>query len=239
MPEDKSVLHNLVGYSKDASVLLRELCIVALCCLLFFKPCTLKTLLKNAGINTVPTPLGNINVDDIANAGSGVANISQGLSDGLALLQEIQSGKAAVPNKEALQNLSASLQTLQQQAQSTDESLKSTIAKQQAQAAQSFPQAAKQPGWLFAGHVDDTKTQWSGEGAKNVPATLPPQFTMSQKFSVASTAYLREDAPSGGHFGGKVISVVPANQQVQVVGGPDYSHAIAGGYFVWLKVQPL
>ena len=99
--------------------------------------------------------------------------------------------------------------------------------------------SAKIPGWLLAGHVDKDKLHWSGDGAKNVAATLSPKSTEGEKVCVTTHAYLRADAPSGAHLGGKVIGVVPANGQVEVIALPDYSSAIATGYFCWVKVQPL
>jgi len=236
MAEENGLLHNLVGYTKDCSVLLREICIVALLCLLFFEPAKFGSLLYNAGITKVSTPFGEI---DIASTGDSVAAINRGLTDSVACLQEI-GAKIQKPTSNCdIQSLTTYLQDLQQQAQSTDETLKTNIVQQQTAAAQSSPTATKPAGWLFAGQVDESKMHWSGEGPKNVPASLSPAWTINEKFTVPSPAYLREDAPAGNHFGGKVLYVVPANSQVQVVADAQYSHAIAGGYFCWLKVQPL
>jgi hypothetical protein len=88
---------------------------------------------------------------------------------------------------------------------------------------------------MFLGKVDKDQLHWVGDGAKNVvPTNLSPKLTVNEKFNVAIPAYLR-DAPSGG----KVIGVVRANGQVQVLAAPTCTHAIAGGFFCWAKVQPL
>jgi hypothetical protein len=47
----KQFLDDLVGTTTDVSVLLREACIVALFCILFFAPETFKSLLSRIGIH--------------------------------------------------------------------------------------------------------------------------------------------------------------------------------------------
>lgn len=233
---DKGAIHNFVGFTTDVSVLLRELCIVALFCLLFFAPNTFKALLTRIGISKISTPVGDI---DVAGAGDTVSALNIGLSDSVERLQQIQGKLNDANGKSDIQSVADYLRSLQQEAVATDAAIKTNIASQQATLAQSSPQSTKVPGWLFAGHVDEKEQHWSGEGAKNIPNTLSPVFTVGEKFGVTSPAYLRSDAPSGSHFGSKVIGVVPTNGQVEVVADPQYSHAIAGGNFVWLKVQPL
>jgi len=236
MSEENGPLHEAVGYTKDVAVLLREFCIVALCVLLFFFPATFKTLLGNAGIKTVPTPFGDI---DVASTGDTVATINRGLSDNVACLQDLENKAKTPPANCDIPHVMSYLQELQQEAQSTDETLKASLAKQQTAAAESSPTTAKPSGWLFAGQVDESKMHWSGEGPKNVPASVSPVWTVNEKLTVTSSAYLHADAPSGSHFAGNVIYIVPSNSQVEVIADPQYSHAIAGGYFCWLKVQPL
>ncbi len=232
----KEPLHDFVGMTTDISVLLREICIVAIFCLLFFAPVTFKSLLSRVGFTTLSTPLGDIDVDG---AGGTVATLNRGLQDTIARLQQIQSTPHDPRTNSELQSIAGYLNSLQQEAQATDETIKTSLVSRQVNLEQSSPQAAKLPGWLLLGQVSDDKLQWSGIGAKNISATLPPKFTVGQKLNLTGTAYLRAVAPSGTHFGGKVIGVVPPNRQVQVIAGPDYSPAIAGGFFLWVQVQPL
>ena len=58
----KEVLDDLVGTTTDVSVLLREACIVALFCMLFFAPDSFKSLLTRIGISKVSTVFGDIDV---------------------------------------------------------------------------------------------------------------------------------------------------------------------------------
>jgi hypothetical protein len=236
MPDDTGPLHKAVAVTTDFSVLLREIGVVALFCLLFFWPAAFKSLLNRAGIKTVPTPFGDI---DVATTGDTVATLSRGLSDSVAELQKIQGTITNPTDKTDVANLATYLGQLQKQAQDTDTSLKANLVNQQVAAGQESSSVAKPAGWLFAGHVSDDKNpQWSGEGERNVPPGHSAAFAVGDTFAVTAAAYLRDDAPSGAHFGGKVVYVVPANAQVKVVADPQYSHAIAGGYFLWLKVQP-
>lgn len=235
MSENKS-LHGLVMLTTDVSVLLREICIVALFITLFFAPSTFKSLLTRVGISKVTTPFGEI---DASGAGDTVSTLNNGLSDSVARLQQILGTVSDPRGKNDIEGVAKYLQSLQQQAQATDETIKARLASQQSTLDANSTQNAKIPGWLFAGHVDDDKLHWSGDGAKNIPATLSPELKSGSTFNVGAPAYLRADGPSGSHFGGKVIGVVPANGKVEVIADPQYSHAIAGGYFLWLKVQPL
>jgi hypothetical protein len=62
---------------------------------------------------------------------------------------------------------------------------------------------------------------------------------VGKKLNLTGIAHLRAVAPAGTHFGGKVIGVVPPNSQVKMIAGPDYFPAIAGGFLLWVQVQPL
>ena len=61
---DKSPLHEFVGMTTDVSVLLRELCVVALFCLLFFWPDVFKVRLTRLGVSKVTTPVGEIDINE-------------------------------------------------------------------------------------------------------------------------------------------------------------------------------
>jgi hypothetical protein len=233
----KNFINDLVGMTTNVSVLLREVAIVVVLCLLFFSPRLFDTMLARVGISKLSTPLGDI---DISGAGNAVSTIDRGLSDSVERLQQIQNSLRDAQSKSDIGKVADYLQGLEQQAQTTDKTIKDEVLNRQTTLAQSSQQSTKTPGWLFVGHVDESKTRWSGEGAKNIPSGLTPaQLTAGSKFSVSAAVYLRDDVPSGNHIAGKVVGVVPANGQVQVAEAPEYSSAIAGGYFCWVKVQPL
>jgi hypothetical protein len=236
---DEGPFHRFVALSTDVFVLLREMFVVGLFGLLLFAPGIFKTLLTRVGISRLTTPIGDINVTEVKDAGNTVAGLNRGLTDSVARLQQIQGGLSDPKGRQDLQDVSNYLQNLQQQAQATDESIKTSLITQQASAEQTSPQSAQISGWLFLGHVDKDKLHWTGEGPKNVAPTLSPVLTVGQRFAVSAPAYLHENAPPGGHFGGKVIGVVPAGTQVEVTAPPEYSSAIAGGFFLWANVRRL
>ncbi len=231
---NENTFHGFVELSKDLFVLLREVSIVALFFLLLFMPATFKVLLGRVGISKVPTPFGDIDVKD---TGETVSNLNRGITDSVARLQQIQ-GKTTDPaKKQELETLTSYLQDLQQQAHASDEQIKTKLASQQARLQQSSPQSVQSSGWLFLGHVDDSKLKWSGEGAKNIDPTVSPALKAGDHFVLRAPAYLYSDAPSGHHLEGKIIGVFPAGTQVTVTAGPEYSHALAGGFFLWVKVS--
>jgi hypothetical protein len=231
--------HRFVALSTDVFVLLREMFIVGLFGLLLFAPGVFKTLLTRVGISTLTTPIGDINISQVKDAGNTVAGLNRGLTDSVARLQQIQGAIGDPKRRQDLQDVSNYLQTLQQQAQATDESIKTSLVTQQASAPQTAQQSAQVSGWLFLGHVDKDKQHWAGDGPKNVAPTLSPVLTVGQRFAVSAPAYLHQDAPPGSHFGGKVMGVVPVGTQVEVIARPEYSSAIAGGFFLWVNVRRL
>ena len=233
---EESRLHHFVDFTTDLFVLFREILIVTLFCLVLFAPGMFKSLLTHIGISKVPTPFGDIDVQDTGNT---VAALNNGLSDSVARLQEIQGSTTDESKKHDLQNLASYLQGLQTKAQTTDQNIKNSLVSEQNAAQQSAPQTAESSGWMFLGHVDPYKQQWSGEGAKNISPNISPALKDGQRFTTSATAYLHADAPSGGHFAGKVTGVIPAGTQVEVQGDPEYSSAIAGGYFLWAKVKKM
>jgi hypothetical protein len=231
---DKGPFHNFVDLSTDVFVLLREVLIVGLFSLLLFAPGVFTSLLTRVGISKVPTIFGDIDVKD---AGNTVSTLNRGLADSVVALQQIQNAPGEGNSKQELQKVTEYLQDLQQQAQVTDDNIKTSLSAQQSTLQQISPQSKQLSGWLFLGHVNKDKTHWSSEGPKNVAPTLSPVLVVGQRFTVAGPAYLHDDAPSGSHFGGKVISVVPVGAQVEVMVPPEYSSAISGGFFLWVKVK--
>jgi hypothetical protein len=231
MADNNGRLHDLVGFTTDFSVLLREICVVALFCLLFFWPDTFKTLLTRIGISKVSTVFGDI---DVSETGGTVANLNRGLSDTITRLQQIQSSSAPT-SKTDIQGVTDVLKDLQQQAQTADESIKSTLVSQQA--ASGATTSTKVPGWIFIGSVDKDKQHWVG--TSTVPSTLSPNLTVGEKFNLTTATYLRATGPAANHAAGKVIGVVRASQQVDVIAPPVCQAEISGGFFCWVEVQPL
>ena len=189
---EKRTFHDFVGLTTDVSVLLREICIVALFFLLFFWPAAFKSLLTRVGISQVTTPFGDIDVSD---AGGTVATLNSGLQDSIERLQQIQSTVKDPRTNSDLQSITDKLKNLQQDAETTDETIKSNLVTRQATLEKTSSQSVKNPGWLLAGHVDKDGLNWVGDSARKIPATLSPKFTQGEQFSVTSPAYLRADVP--------------------------------------------
>jgi len=212
----EAAFHGFVEATKDLFVLLREGCIVTLFVLVLFMPKTFQKVLGRVGISKVTTPFGDI---DVRNTGEKVASVSRGITDGVAVLQQLQT-QITDPVKK----------------QDADADIK-VLVGQQAAAQVSAPQAAPAAGWVFLGHVDDSKQKWSGEGARNINPEVSPALKAGDRFSITTAAYFYSDAPSGHHLEGTVAGVLPAGTQVQVIEDPQYSHALAGGDFLWVKVS--
>jgi hypothetical protein len=127
------------------------------------------------------------------------------------------------------------LKDLQQQAQTADETIKSTLVTQQAASGQTAP--SKVPGWIFLGSVHKDKQH--RVGTSTVPSNLSPNLMLGEKFNLTTVTYLRATQPAANHAAGKVIGVVRANQQVDLMAAPMCQPTISGRYFCWVEVQPM
>jgi hypothetical protein len=168
-------------------------------------------------------------------AAATVSSASQALQDVNAQLTEV-AAKSKDPQvksliAESLVRLNGTLGDVTK----ADSSLKETVLTQQNLLAQSGTGGASgtQVGWIFVGQVDENKQKWAPESPKNI-LPVPWPIQVGQTITVSGLSYLRGDSPTESHREASVVSVVKDRTRLEVQ-NIDYSHAISGGWFVWIK----
>lgn len=234
---------NVITVTKDVATLLRETVIVVVILLFFFWTSLFKNLASDMGITKIDVAGVELTLaqsgDQTKKAAGQVAQVKQQLDSVGEQLEQLMKDAKAPEITAKVSSLSATVHTLQDQTDAADQTLKSSLLNQQQILKAVAPQAPSPDttGWLYLGQVDEEKRTWFGDGAKNAPTTLDLVVKPGNRFTVPRTAYLYADAASGHHFEGAILSALPADSLVEVLAGPDYSHAIRGGYFIWVKVK--
>jgi hypothetical protein len=142
------------------------------------------------------------------------------------------------PNvKSVIRKLSTGVQNWQKSAGTADQSIRETLLKQQQIVAQTAPAAVQDVGWIFLGKVNEGKNDWVDNSPETIAPTSTKKLTRGSLLTIIDDVYLRGDVqPGSPHNAGRILSVVKAPADVEVLQA-DYTHAAAGGFFVWAKVQ--
>jgi hypothetical protein len=222
----RELLDDLVSTSSDLAVLLRDLCIVALVGMLLFAPGRFKSLLTELGVKQV-SAMG-FDIDVASTATDTVNNLNHGLDASVDAAQKIQSNVTDPQAKKNVGDLIDYLKGMQQDAEKTDTKIKTSLVAQASSGDTSVPVA--KTGWVFAGSTDKGNLRWTSTTV--VPAGVSPNITVNQKFVTTTAAYLRDNFQKG-----KIIGVVRASTQVQVIAPPQCLVALGGGHSCWLQVQ--
>jgi hypothetical protein len=229
--------HRVIESGEVFFSLLKELAIVVLVLLFIVSPGVLKKRLKAAGVTQLDLGVVKADIadDDSKKAASVVSNVQQQADEIKSTLADIAKRyPAAASDVSALRDRVGDLQS---QANSADKSLKASLLSQQEIVQQVSPQAVASSGWLYMGEVDETKTKWTGVGAKCVDPSRSTNFAKGDKFTVTTSVFLHGNPPAGQwHTAGDVAAAAPAQTQFEVLDS-DYSGAKTGGFFLWLKVS--
>jgi hypothetical protein len=251
MAETKSGIERSIDVSQQVLRLLRDALLGLLVIMLIAFPSLLSKHLTKAGITKIgpegvtwEAQVQAANKETKATAGT-VANLTQALTDAhqtvSQLEQQTSDSKISDPKlKAAVTQLSQQITGALDQVQRADSSLKQTVLTQQTLLAQSSatPAAADaipKSGWIFVGQVDQDQRSWvTGSPVNIVPVPYP--LKVGQALTIAGENYLHADTDTKQHREGKILAVLRDGTQVHVL-KTDLSHAVAGGWFVWVQVS--
>jgi hypothetical protein len=245
MPPDKTPWERGADLCEQGFRLLRDTALGVLFLLLFAFPNFLKGRLVDAGFTKI-SPEGVTWEKEVqtANSQSKAAamtadNAARSLGDAKQTLAEIEKKTGDPSVKAAISKLTEQINGSIVQVQQTDSSLKRTVLAQQTLLAKSdaAPTAdnSANTGWIYLGEVDQDQGSWmSGSPVNIVPVAYP--LHAGQSVTIAGENYLRDDSPTKQHRDGKILSVLRDGTRVQVI-KTDLSHALNGGWFVWLQVS--
>ncbi len=210
---------------KTASVLaiIRDAALLCAVALMLIMPQTMAKLLLSRGFNKVDMVFGEV---DLKSIGSNMSEATFAIEDAASVATD---GPAREKLQQALKNLNAANDTVK--AQLSAEAPASPAPAPALAVPQGVAPAAGHFGWVFAGKVDETKTDWLSGGRKAVSGSYPP----GPRVTIAEASYLHADSGTSNHAAASVVGAIKAGQSFDVA-GLDWSHALGGGWFVWLKV---
>ncbi|HEV3308705.1 MAG TPA: hypothetical protein VGZ91_19845 [Candidatus Sulfotelmatobacter sp.] len=245
MDQEKVGLHKAVGICDDFLELAKDIGILALVIvfliLFFFHGKYLRQKLHDAGIalhEAGISDLGPIKLEALEASNTEDKKSAKAVDSLEQQITQLESKFAELAVKDP--STAEAITALKTQVATADRALKTSLLSQQ-QILNSAPDSVEPVGWIYVGQVNETRTSWAGIGAKNISPVPPaPKFQVGQTFSVTSDIYLRSGGnPSAEdwHAQSKIEAVLRQGEKVEFLNA-DYSHAKAGGWFLWLKVKP-
>jgi len=246
MPEEKNAVERAADLGERTFRLLRDAALGAIIVLLIAFPRLLNNRLSEAGFTKI-SPEGITWEKQVKTANEQtkaaamtVANANQTLDDAHETLTQIEKQTSDPKVKAAVTQLTEQITKTQGQVQRADTSIKETVLTQQTLLAQSNSatgaDASSNTGWLFIGRVDEDRRGWVGGSPVNIaPVSYPLQT--GQLLTIAGENYLHADSSTKQHREGKILTVLRGGTQVHVITTDPTSHALAGGWFVWVQVS--
>jgi len=231
MKEKLSTLKEFFG-------MLREALIIFLFIFLFCFPTAFKAQLARMGFDKFD--MGGLSMDlksqmkETAKTGKEVADVGKQIADLKAIIDSIANQTRNSEEKNTLISLSEQAENIYSSANILDNKVKQQLVKQQFDA-EKLNIDLPEEGWIYAGKQNESKTAWD----PSVPLTVAGSkinFSEGEILTIIDDVYLRNDAPALSHANSKVIAVIKASEKVRYLAN-DYSHAVGGGWFCWLKVQ--
>jgi hypothetical protein len=189
-----------------------------------------KAWLRHMGFDKVTTPIGEMDLAAKVQAAGQVQSAKREVSDAAAAVDALTS-TAHPADRARLQDLSTKLSTTATQ---LDVSERVLGAAAKAAAGAAAPGAQSRQGWMYVGHVNEAKSAW--QDRPTIVQAATPDFKSGDAVTITDDVYLRGDTGGVQHNLAVVVGVLRPGEQVTVL-DVDYTHALSGGWFLWLKVK--
>ena len=180
------------------------------------------------GIEKVKTPFADSDLKRVRDVAGGVDAARNTTAEAAATLKELITQGLPADAREKLANVAKELENASSELQRPDQLLTNAVAAQQ----KAPGGDAKPEGWIYLGHVDETKSTWDPK-----PRTVQtrPLLKPGEVITVTDDVYVRADSASPRRNQAPVVGVVRAGQDVTVM-DVSYTHAARGGWFLWVRV---
>jgi hypothetical protein len=180
-------------------------------------------------LKTLKTPFGDVDLATMQAAAGGVEAAQRSVSDASAALKTLS---ASVPPaaRDQINSVASGLDSTAIELQVPDRILSSAVRAQP----DAQPPTHAREGWIYLGHVDESKTNWSP--SSTIVQRPSPSFNVGDVVTIADDVYVRADSSSSQRNQAAVIGVVRAGETIRVL-EVGYTHALRGGWFVWLRVS--
>lgn len=230
-----------IALIKEILASVREGILILVFIMVLFAPKVVNTILNNAGFvkGSIMGFEWKSKVDSLKknsrDMGTLVSHISEQRIPSLNSAIESLEKKISDPVlKDTLNSIKQQLTSIQNETHKADDMIQHAIIQQE----HFNPEKAVTPtqtGWFYGGYVTPNKKNWMPQSQKNIDGNEPPQ-TKGDKVKLSADTYLREDNGNEFYTKAPVISVLQQNTEYEIL-DVGYTHAVKGGYFLWIKVS--
>jgi hypothetical protein len=231
MKEKLSLLKEFFG-------MVREALIIFLFLFLFCFPTAFKSQLARVGFDKFD--MGGLSMEiksqmkETAQTGDQVAELQQQIGSLKTIIDSLASKSTNSEEKKTLSGLAERTQSIYSSTDLLDTKVKQQLSLQQRDAVKLKINIADE-GWIYVGKLNETKTEWDN----SIPSTIAEHkldFQSGDIVTIIDDVYLRSDGASTSHANSQVIGVIKASEKVIYL-SKDFSHAVNGGWFLWLRVR--
>lgn len=227
---------NRIETTRSILTLIRELLLIGALLLLLIAPSAFKSILQKGGIKSIGGLEFRNDLEETReatrNASLDVLTLQDSLSQLNNRIDSLIARAQDENTREDLRSLQSTVTSTKESADQLDTKLKSSLQQQE----QIYKQVSQQPledrGWIFLGKINEAQTQWL-EAKTIEPVELP--IEQHTQLTLLMSTYLRADT-EGNKSDAKILNVLEEGKRVRVL-TVDLSHAKAGGWFVWAKVE--
>jgi len=247
MAVNESSINAILATTQSLFTVLRDVFLVILFVFLICLPKQLNSMLTQAGISTLNGGIftwqqqAQQAATQTTNAAQANSAASDSLSDVKSALEAIasQSKDPAIRKQatDAANLASGSITSLE----SANSSLARSVVTQENMVHSSGPgtesatSASASQGWVYVGKADPTHQHWAALPKPKI-ATVSPAVTGGQTVTFSDNVFLHADKAENQTFNQSAILGAVRAGSTATIAGLEYSHARAGGDFVWIKV---
>jgi hypothetical protein len=247
MPDNQSGMNAILATTQSLFTVLRDVFLVILFIFLLCFPTQLNSTLTKAGISQLNGGIftwqqqAQQAAAQSTTAAQASAAASDSLSDVKSALDAIasQSKDPAIKKQatDAATQAAGSITSLE----SANSSLARSVVTQEGMAHSSGPgtesttSASASQGWVFVGKADPTHQHWAAIPRPKI-ATASPAVTVGQVVTFSDDIFLRADKGQDQTFNQAAILGAVRAGNTATITALQFSHARAGGDFVWVKV---
>ena len=247
MPDNQSGMNAILATTQSLFTVLRDVFLVILFIFLLCFPTQLNSTLTKAGISQLN---GGIftwqqQAQQAAAQSTTAAQANAAASDSLSNVKSAldaiasQSKDPAIKKQatDAANQAAGSITSLE----SANSSLARSVVTQEGMAHSSGPgtesttSASASQGWVFVGKADPTHQHWAAIPRPKI-ATASPAVTVGQVVTFSDDIFLRADKGQDQTFNQAAILGAVRAGNTATITALQFSHARAGGDFVWVKV---
>jgi hypothetical protein len=208
----------------------REFIVVMAVIFVVLFPELAKAWMRHMGFDKVTTPFGEIDTAAKVQAAGQVQSAKREISDAAAAVNGLIA-TAPEADRARLQDVSTKLSMTASQ---LDAPVRVLGAAVKAAASSGDPVAQSREGWVYVGHVDETKGAW--QDRPTIVQAATPTFKAGDALTITDDVFLRADSNGGQRGLAAVVGVLRTGEPAAVL-DVGYTHALSGGWFLWLKVR--